>query len=95
MPTLPVTVSTKRLAVPTSRFELNVFSPPMVKSPLSSAAILVTFDEKSFTLEERMFVRPEPSPEILVVVRAPTFALPWTSRVYAGEVVPMPTSPSA
>jgi hypothetical protein len=115
-----------RLRLPTtSRFELNVFSPSMVKSPLSSAAILDTFDEKSFTLEERMFVIPEPSPTKLVtlivegkrallsvpelilsafkvvspepspdtevVVKAPTFAAPWTSNGYPGLAVKIPT----
>jgi hypothetical protein len=97
----------------------------MVKSPLSSAAILDTFDEKSFTLEERMFVIPEPSPTKLVtlmvdgkralssvpelilsafkvvspepspdtevVVKAPTFAAPWTSNGYPGLAVKIPT----
>jgi hypothetical protein len=34
---------------------------------------------------------PESGPEILVAVRAPTFELPWTSKVYPGAVVPIPT----
>jgi hypothetical protein len=34
---------------------------------------------------------PESGPEILIAVKAPTFAVPWTSKVYPGVDVPIPT----
>jgi hypothetical protein len=34
---------------------------------------------------------PESGPEILVAVRAPTLAVPWTSKVYPGVIVLIPT----
>ena len=40
-----------------------------------------------------IFVRPEPSPETLVVVSTPTFAVPCTSSLYAGVSVPIATLP--
>ena len=40
-----------------------------------------------------IFVRPDPSPETLVVVRTPTFAAPCTSSLYMGASVPIPTLP--
>ena len=37
---------------------------------------------------------PDTGPEIVVAVKAPTLAEPWTSSVYAGVTVPTPTFPS-
>src|SRR5210317_1443668 len=47
--------------------------------------------EPPITEEAGIFVRPEPSPETLIVVKTPTFAVPCTSRLYPGVFVPIPT----
>src|SRR6056300_89857 len=68
-----------------------------LKSGMSDAAKLNLADGTVPLLKLSAFklVRLDPSPETEVVVRAPTFEVPWTSKVYAGEVVAMPTLPSA
>src|SRR6056300_78808 len=66
-----------------------------LKSGMSDAAKLNLSDETVPLARLLAFklVRPDPLPDTEVVVRAPTFEVPWTSKVYPGLVVPMPTSP--
>src|SRR5210317_917629 len=52
---------------------------------------VIQISEPPITAEDGIFVRPEPSPETLVVVKTPTFAVPCTSSLYRGVFVPIPT----
>ena len=58
-----------------------------------SAPDVTHTSEPPITAEDGIPVRPEPTPEIVVTVNAPTFAVPFTSRVNPGVLVPTPTLP--
>src|SRR6056300_2009318 len=74
---------------------IGIVSVPVVILPASRLGIRAVPSVPELILVAFKLVRLDPSPETEVVVRAPTFEVPWTSKVYAGEVVAMPTLPSA
>ena len=52
---------------------------------------VIQISEPPITAEDGIFVRPDPSPETLIVVKTPTLAVPCTSSLYPGAFVPIPT----
>ena len=100
MPTLEVDTSTKRLAVPTVRSPLKV--PVVVLMGLVSVPVVILSASRLgiravpsvpvvILSASRLGISAASKPDTLVTVRAPTLADPWTSNLYAGEDVPMPT----